>query len=489
MSMSYAEIYQNKMRYEYNKLYNEGETNGTKNQKNIRLIKNFPVKERKTFQIDNKFKPRRIQSKSVQIIKKYRKTNSKNKTISKQNLENNKKSHKTNRNNKLNKKERNIKENTNKINNKINDIYEINDIEKDKFYKTEINNNPFIMKENDKNKNKCNSGRKKNKNNNNKCITYQINSNEENKVNEFNELNINKSNNNYSIDNYFDIFRMRQSAAKFKDKLNSFRNNYSCKLDINNELYNIFNSKDKNIRHQKIECRSDFTKKKSKTYYKAIKMKENLEKNMKSNNDTYNITKRMYSSCHNFYNKNNNNKKNGNCDKNKKNLAIEMNQHFFDEKDNRPKVLTKFMTQNLTFKKDNKDLNNKTVFKTKSFCSNFYNNENNKTDKKERDFLINTFSSEIYQAKYKRKVDFSKKNLNLIVEDNPKLNILLRKIPSNKENKDKSYDLFNFISQLRKKNDNIKFNPNIKYNSDINLGIFPANEWEPNSKLKFENFK
>ena len=99
------------------------------------------------------------------------------------------------------------------------------------------------------------------------------------------------------------------------------------------------------------------------------------------------------------------------------------------------------------------------------------------------------YSYQFFASIYKRKIDFSKKNLNLIVEDNPKLNILLRKIPSNKENKDKSYDLFNFISQIRKKNDNIKFNPNIKYNSDINLGIFPANEWEPNSKLKFENFK
>ena len=98
---------------------------------------------------------------------------------------------------------------------------------------------------------------------------------------------------------------------------------------------------------------------------------------------------------------------------------------------------------------------------------------------------MNDFSSEIYQIKFKRKVKFNNKSLNLIVQENPKLNSLLRKIPSNRENRDKSFDLKNYIKKLRDKSDNMKYIRNIKYKSAINLGIYPVNEWEPISRLKY----
>ena len=60
MSLTYTEIYQNKIRNK-NKLSNP---------KIISLIKKFPLNKRKTFETNKNFKPRRIQSqsKTVQTI-------------------------------------------------------------------------------------------------------------------------------------------------------------------------------------------------------------------------------------------------------------------------------------------------------------------------------------------------------------------------------------------------------------------------------------
>ena len=112
MSQTYVELYQNKIKYQ-NKILNDNKENISRNQKIISLIKKFPVKQRKTFKIDKSFKPRRIQSKSVEMIQKYRKTSNKKKTNSKQKLENNK--------NKNDKGDNEIKSN------KKNDIQENND--------------------------------------------------------------------------------------------------------------------------------------------------------------------------------------------------------------------------------------------------------------------------------------------------------------------------------------------------------------------------
>ena len=96
MSLTYTEIYQNKIRNK-NKLSNP---------KIISLIKKYPLNKRKTFETYKNFKPRRIQSKSVQTIQKYRKTSSQKKETSKNNLDNNniKKNENDNKNNKNTKK-------------------------------------------------------------------------------------------------------------------------------------------------------------------------------------------------------------------------------------------------------------------------------------------------------------------------------------------------------------------------------------------------
>ena len=133
--------------------------------------------------------------------------------------------------------------------------------------------------------------------------------------------------------------------------------------------------------------------------------------------------------------------------------------------------------------------NNNDNLRARTFRLFSNNNENSKENGNFKNNLFNQFSSEIYQVKFKRKVNFSDRSLNLIVESNPKLNNLLKKIPSNRGNKDKSFELINYITQIRNKSVNPKYISNIKYNSDIKIGICPANDWEPISKLKRKNLE
>ena len=264
-----------------------------------------------------------------------------------------------------------------------------------------------------------------------------------------------------SLDTYFDIFKLRQHAANFKEKLKY--NNINSNINSENEqVFNITrnNSAEKN-KPKRIKSYSDFIQKKSKAYYKAIKLKEELEKKIFENNY---INNHMYSSCNNFYTRNNKNN----------NQIKEINNIFSDTDEKRPKVMKKFLTQNGIINVDKKNI------KTRIFSSGFnYCNENCKNDDK--------FREDIYQTKYKRKVNFNNKSLNLIIEENHKLNNLLRKIPSNKDKREKSLELINYIYQIKKK-DNNNYMTNYKYNSNIKSDIYPVNEWEPIAKLKYKTF-
>lgn len=482
MSLTYAEIYKNKIRNN-NNINSDDIDNDSRNPKFITLIKNFPVKKREAVKNEKNVKSRRIQSKSVQVIQKYRKTNSKKKTISKQKFENNEK----NKSKKLNKAETN-----DKVKQKKNKINKNNNFGFTRFYKTDINNNNNLVHEKDENKkNNYNTGFTYN-NNNKEYLTYEQNNdllelNEFNKVNKFDTINKKDSN---TLDIYFDVFRLRQKAANFKDKI---KYNYLSKYNSNNDLNknsNLNKNNNYNNKHHKIKSYSDFIQKKSKTYYKAIKLKEELEKNINDKHINTNVNNYMHTSCNNFKKKNRkklDDKKNiGN-----KNLAIEMNKHIFDENEKRTKVMKKFLTQKEISKDDKKESKNNANFRTRSFRPTFNNNDNCVIDENEKNFLIRKYSSEIYKEKYNRKINFNNKSLDLIVQDNPKLNSLLRKIPSSKKNKDKAFDLINYILKIKRKNDKINCISNFKYdsNNNINLDIYPVNEWEPISRLKYENLK
>lgn len=470
MSLTYTEIYQNKIRNK-NKLSNP---------KIISLIKKFPLNKRKTFETNKNFKPRRIQSqsKSVQTIQKYRKTNSQKKEMPKYNLDN---LDNIDKNKNLNKTE-NIKRKNQRKKNNINDN---NEIENNIFYNTEINTFMNSPKNNKKNKtcvkqsqlskkniNKNNAKENKDKNEKNKNKeNSNIDQNNLNfnfielnkycKPNKFDEINKTNKSSLASLDTYFDIFKLRQHAANFKEKLKY--NNINSNINSENEqVFNITrnNSAEKN-KPKRIKSYSDFIQKKSKAYYKAIKLKEELEKKIFENNY---INNHMYSSCNNFYTRNNKNK----------NQIKEINNIFSDTDEKRPKVMKKFLSQNGTINVDKKNI------KTRIFNSGFnYCNENCKNDDK--------FREDIYQTKYKRKVNFNNKSLNLIIEENHKLNNLLRKIPSNKDKREKSLELINYIYQIKKK-DNNNYMTNYKYNSNIKSDIYPVNEWEPIAKLKYKTF-
>ena len=439
------------------------------------------MKKRENIKNENNLKPTRIQSKSVQVIQKYRKTNSKKKTISKQKFEN------TEKNKKLNKSKVNDKTKQKKNKDEIN---KNNKFGVKQFYKTDINNDNCVYKNDENRKNNCNSGFTGN-NNNKEYLTYDQNnnileSNEFYKVNKFET--INKKNSN-TLDTYFDIFRLRQKAANFKDKI---KYNYLNKYNSNNDLNknSNVNQNNNNYKHQKIKSFSDFVQKKSKTYYKAIKLKEELEKNMNNNNIKANNNNYKHTSCNNFKTKNMKKFDNKTNDDNK-NIVLEMNKHFLDESAKRPKVLKKFLTQKEISKNNKKEVKNKDVFRTKSLRTNFYNNDNCKIDENEKNSLNVRLNSEIFKTQSKRKLICNNKNLNLIVQDNPKLNNLLRKIPSSKKKKDEFFDLFNYILELKRKSIKSNYISNFKYNSNnnINLEIYPVNEWEPISRLKYENFK
>ena len=481
MSLTYAEIYKNKLRNKEN-INSDNNDNDSRNPKFITLIKKFPVKQREVIKNEKNVKPRRIQSKSVQVIQKYRKTNSKKKTISKQKFENNEK----NKNKKLNKAETNDK--TKQKKNKIN---KNNNFGFNRFYKTDINNNNLVQEKDENKKNNYNTGFTNNTNNK-EYLTYEQN-NDLLELNEFNKVNvfdaINKKNSN-TLDIYFDVFRLRQKAANFKDKIKySYLSKYNSNNDLNKNS-NLNQNNKYNNKHHKIKSYSDFIQKKSKTYYKAIKLKEELEKNINDNNINTNVNNCMRSSCNNFKKKNKKKLENTKKDENK-NLVIEMNKHFFDENENRPKVMKKFLTQKEISKDDKKESKNNANFRTRSFRPIINNNDNCKSDENEKNILIRKFCSEKNQEKYKRKINFNNKSLDLIVQDNPKLNNLLRKIPSSKKNKEKAFDLINYILEIKRKNDKINYISNFKYNSNnnINLDIYPVNEWEPISRLKYENLK
>ena len=466
MSLSYAEMYQNKIK-KRNKIFNEEEKKNSTTQKIISLIKRFPVNQRKTFKNDKNFKPRRIQNKSVEIIQKYRKTsNNKKKEALKQKIENKK----DNKN--LNNSGRNIEKNKRKQIKK-NDIHDTSEIKTNKCYRTDIVNENLNNKTDDlRNKYINKLSKTYDVNDNKQKKIYQEESDNFNKANKFDSINKTK-NTSTSIDTYFDIFRLRKNAASFKDKL---KNIYLNKYNSNNIFYNK-----RNINYHKGKTYSDFTKKRSKTYYKAIKFKEELENKIRNDN----INNRLYKSYNDLNDKNLLNLKENKKEK-EKSIEKEMSKHILDEKDKRPKILKKFLTNKNSLRKGNQEPNNNVKNLRDRNFEIFYKNINNsKDDEIAKNNLMNDFSSEIYQIKFKRKVKFNNKSLNLIVQENPKLNSLLRKIPSNRENRDKSFDLKNYIKKLRDKSDNIKYIRNIKYKSAINLGIYPVNEWEPISRLKF----
>jgi hypothetical protein len=280
---------------------------------------------------------------------------------------------------------------------------------------------------------------------------------------------------------------------------------YSLRNDDRSKynLQSIQSINDINRKKRFLNTISDFNSmKNNKAYFGAKKLKEEVEKNNKNNYNQNILPKSPYESACNqekilfkemtdiYNNKNEANKENKN---NNNNTLISANNnekmdgngennityHFFDKNIKMPKRVKKYihndsniyMNNNIMLKHNNyKNQNIKNRFrkeaKTVFNSSNNYNSvENELSLNKLKKYL----SPDTYGNNYKKKSNNF--DLNIITQDNIKLTNLLKKIPSNREFKDKSYDLIKYIL------DKLKNNAlNLKSINNNCQGIYPANE-------------
>ena len=101
--------------------------------------------------------------------------------------------------------------------------------------------------------------------------------------------------------------------------------------------------------------------------------------------------------------------------------------------------------------------------------------------------LKNDLNNDLYRALNKKEIKYNNNKLNLITQDNIKLERLLRKIPTSRKFRDKSYDLMDYILKLRKNKNKISL---LNYtNININCeGIYPPNDCDTFIKIKENNF-
>lgn len=509
MSLTYSEIYTTSLRAQ-SKILNGEKTHSPSKSKYVSLIKKFSKKQK-----SRKNKQKRIISKSVQTSKPIYNKKQKNKTISKQKLENKKKQ----------KQLKDFNNNTNDyINNEIN-----NQSKQQNFNSSDVNNfNSNFSERNDNYNriiNKFMLGQKIINDNNKNYSMY--NTLQNTSKNYYNFSKLNKSYNNDYIKNFINLFRLKQNAANFRDKIKNKNNTFN--VNISNDLLSSYNSNINND-YFKTHSYSKFNPKKSKTILKANKLREEIEKITNVNKaNKKNLNYRPYS---NFYNQNylsndeqeeiNNNKENININNDNDNNNFEnekydniynndnndlnsLTHHFFDRTMRVPKRIVKYfnspknnMNSNSTIKSNNNNSNNCAQKKI-----NYNYNNNNKNNKKNGfrkktnlpqkkvklvknnldNFIVNNnlndnFSSDLCRAKFNK--------LDNITQENAKLNTLLKKIPSNRAFRNKSYDLMEYIIKLKQYNNKKNLINSININNNID-SVYPANECEAFKKMK-KNF-
>ena len=466
----HSEIYTTHLRAQ-SSILNGEKTEYHLKSKYAKLIKQFPGKKKSSSWSKTKFKQRRVKSKS---------SKSKLKIEKKENP----------KSNKIFECQKNIiveqeKECLNDIkgsNNKnfcpinINDINNIYMTESTDFQKKYLNLNLNLPKDNNENEEFF----YKTFQNDNFCNYIKKNK-------DFNDIN--------SFKNYFDIYKLRKHASSVRVKI---RNNY-------------------------FKNNSTFNTRKSSTYFKAIKLKEEILNSNKTINfpDTYTFTSvstnRLTNDEKNILNEINklnntiNNKENNVNDNEdiNKNIYINtynyhdvenINYHFFDKSIKMPKKIKKYANHS-----NPKMLYTDINLSTNIFNSHLYKNKNNKNSfrKKANNTIDNynqTVNNNIINLNYANSEIFTNKKgkeflnynnidyMNLISPENLKLNSLIKKIPSNRKFKDKSFDLINYIFKLQKLN--IKNNSlyNISEYNNRFKSIYPVNECNPFLRIK-KSFK
>lgn len=478
MSATYSEIYSTKLREQSKILKGESNSPSKTKSKYVTLIKKFKKKERSSSFTKMKVKPRRINTKILKMSKSNfnYKNKTKKKTKSKQKLENSQKlkmDYNTFSQEAKNEEINTINQRKQKYNNANSKSME----------NYEKNLNDFTTKKKD------NDIRSKilfnldNLNKNNKYEDYIFYKTLQNN-NYNNYVKISKTYNDNSFKKYFDIFKLRQQAIKARDEikynfLNINKSNMANKIFLKNNTF------------------SDYLPQKTKTLFKARKLKEELENTINGNYRAYS-SQPLRNKQNNFLNgalkeKKENNKNDGNYGKNNDNDKSEVNNfsyHFFDKNIKMPKKIKKYTNCTNTeisktinennIKEKHEKKNDKNIFRNKTNIS----TDNYKTIKNtlnnpitDNSSLIGIFSPKIYIEKYKNEFkDYNNNNyLSSITQENPKLTNLLKRIPSNRKSKDKSYDLMDYITNLSKHKYKNQFLPN-KSSFNNFEPIYPINK-------------
>ena len=461
MSTTYSEIYSTKLR-EQSKII-KGESNSLSKSKSqyVTLIKKFTKKERSSSMTKMKIKPRRINTKILKMSNSNfnYKNKPKKKTKSKQKLENSQKLKTDFSNEEKNAKVNTInqrKKNYNNGKSKSMENYEkgLND------YKSRKNENDIrniILSD-------------LNNFNNNKNDDYIFYKTLQNNNNYNNYVKISKTYNDNPFKKYFDIFKLKQQAIKARGEI---KYNF---WNINKSNLNLYRDKNSEInkRFLKNNTFSDYLPKKTMTLFKAKKLKEELENTINGNYRAYssqtlrNKQSRLLNGT--LKEKKEKNKNNGNDNDEVNNFSY----HFFDKNIKMPKKIKKY-SNNITnteisktinennLKEKHEKRNDKNMFRSKTIII----TDNNKTIKNTLNnpgtdtSLIGIFSPKIYIQKYKDEFkDYNNNYLNSITQENSKLTNLLKRIPSNRKNKERSYDLMDYIAKLSKKNIKNDFLPN-----------------------------
>ena len=461
MSTTYSEIYSTKLR-EQSKII-KGESNSLSKSKSqyVTLIKKFTKKERSSSMTKMKIKPRRINTKILKMSNSNfnYKNKPKKKTKSKQKLENSQKLKTDFSNEEKNAKVNTInqrKKNYNNGKSKSMENYEkgLND------YKSRKNENDIrniILSD-------------LNNLNNNKNDDYIFYKTLQNNNNYNNYVKISKTYNDNPFKKYFDIFKLKQQAIKARGEIkynfwNINKSNLNLYRDKNSEINKIF---------LKNNTFSDYLPKKTMTLFKAKKLKEELENTINGNYRAYS-SQTLRSKQSRLLNgtlkeKKENNKNNGNDNDEVNNFSY----HFFDKNIKMPKKIKKY-SNNITnteisktiiennLKEKHEKRNDKNMFRSKTIIITDNNNiiKNTLNNPGTDTSLIGIFSPKIYIQKYKDEFkDYNNNYLNSITQENSKLANLLKRIPSNRKNKERSYDLMDYITKLSKKNIKNDFLPN-----------------------------
>ena len=461
MSTTYSEIYSTKLREQSKILKGENNSPSKNNSQYVTLIKKFKKKERSSSMTKMKIKPRRINTKILKMSNSNfnYKNKPKKKTKSKQKLENSQKLKTDFSNEEKNAKVNTInqrKKNYNNGKSKSMENYEkgLND------YNTRKNENNIrniILSD-------------LNNLNNNKNDDYIFYKTLQNNNNYNNYVKISKTNNDNSFKKYFDIFKLKQQAIKAQDEIkynfwNIKKSNINFHQNKNSEINKIF---------LKNNTFSDYLPKKTMTLFKAKKLKEELENTINGNYRAYSNqtvrNKQSYFLDGILKEKKENNINNVNDNDEVNNFSY----HFFDKNIKMPKKIKKY-SNNITnteisktiiennLKEKHEKRNDKNMFRSKTIIITDNNNiikntlNNHGTDTS----LIGIFSPKIYIQKYKDEFkDYNNNYLNSITQENSKLANLLKRIPSNRKNKERSYDLMDYITKLSKKNIKNDFLPN-----------------------------